>query len=508
MDSPPQFVNANTLVDGKVSAWADKVTTVTSPIQINGTNPELGAYAMMSSDQAEEAVKAASKAWGNGRGAWPQLSTNERIEAIQKFTTKLSEKREQIAHLLMWEICKNTSDAFAEVDRTIKYIHDTIAQLQSKEGEYTGREANGVIVTKKRNPIGVTLILGPFNYPFNETYAMLMPALLMGNTIVMKLPSVGGLVHALTAEIFAEVLPRGVINFVSGSARATIPRVMETGLIDIFSFIGGFKAADSLIKAHPTPHRLYSVLGLDAKNAAIVCPSADIDHAVGQCISGGFSYNGQRCTAVKIIFVHKTKVDEFVQKYADAADALKAGNPWEEKVKITPVQASKAAYIKELIEDAQSKGAKVVNKNGSQVKEGSLLYPTVVYPAAPGMRVYEEEQFGPVVPICVYEDIETPLACVCESRYGQQAAIFGTDPAELSPLVDALVNQVARVNINAAPSRGPDMLPFTGRKSSALRTLSVNDALLTYSMESLVVSKPVDKELYASMQKSAKFLQP
>ena len=248
-------------------------------------------------------------------------------------------------------------------------------------------------------------------------------------------------------------------------------------------------------------------VGLDAKNAAVVTPSADLDHAVAQCISGGFSYNGQRCTAVKIIFVHSSKAEEFVNKYATAADALKVGNPWEAKVKITPVQASKAKYIQELTEDAVKKGAQVVNKRGGQVVEGSLLYPTVVYPANDSMRVWAEEQFGPIVPIVAYDDVESALTYVCTSIYGQQAAIFGTDPADLSPLVDGLINQVGRININAAPSRGPDVLPFTGRKSSALRTLSVNDALLTYSIEALLVSKPADKELYGKMVGGTTFLQ-
>ena len=106
-------------------------------------------------------------------------------------------------------------------------------------------------------------------------------------------------------QAFKDTLPKGVVNFVTGSGRATLPPIMESGMIDIFAFIGGSRAADSLIKNHPSPHKLRVCLGLDAKNAGIVMPDADLDIAVKECVTGSTSYNGQRCTALKIMFVHQ-----------------------------------------------------------------------------------------------------------------------------------------------------------------------------------------------------------
>ena len=106
-------------------------------------------------------------------------------------------------------------------------------------------------------------------------------------------------------QAFHKCLPKGVVNFISGSGRTTMPPLMESGHIDIFAFIGGSRAGDALIKNHPTPHKLRLCLGLDAKNPGVIMPDADLDNAVKECVLGATSFNGQRCTAIKIIFVHK-----------------------------------------------------------------------------------------------------------------------------------------------------------------------------------------------------------
>jgi glyceraldehyde-3-phosphate dehydrogenase (NADP+) len=120
------------------------------------------------------------------------------------------------------------------------------------------------------------------------------------------------------------------------------------------------------------------------------------------------------------------------------------------------------------------------------------MVPAVLYPVTAGMRVFREEQFGPVIPVVSYEDIEEPLHYVTESDYGQQVSIFGTDPDRIGALIDPLVNQVCRVNINSQCQRGPDTFPFTGRKDSAEGTLSVSDALRVFSIRTLVAAKGTD----------------
>lgn len=231
------------------------------------------------------------------------------------------------------------------------------------------------------------------------------------------------------------------------------------------------------------------VLGLEANNPAIVMPDADLNLAINECIAGATSFNGQRCTALKVLYVHKDIVDDFIRQFSEKVDALNFGNPWDAGAKLTPLpEPDKPSYIQELIDDAVSKGAKIKNKRGGEIFK-NYIFPAVLYPASTDMRVYEEEQFGPVIPIVPFSNIEEPLNDMASSNYGQQVSLFGRDVKTLAPLIDALVNLVCRVNLNSSCQRGPDVYPFTGRKDSAVATLSVRDALRSFSIRTFVASK-------------------
>ena len=193
---------------------------------------------------------------------------------------------------------------------------------------------------------------------------------------------------------------------------------MASGKVDIFAFIGTNKAASDLKKLHPRPHRLRAALGLDAKNPGIVLPEVDLDNAVNEAVTGSLSFNGQRCTALKILFVHEAVVERFIEKFNHKLASLKPGMPWDEGVSLTPLpEAGKVDYLNGLVADAAQHGAKVVNANGG-ASRGSFFYPAVLYPVTPQMRVYHEEQFGPVVPIVPYRDLDTVIDYVLNSAEG------------------------------------------------------------------------------------------
>jgi len=319
-------------------------------------------------------------------------------------------------------------------------------------------------------------------------YAMLIPALLMGNVAVLKLPAIGGLVHVLTAKAFAEVLPPGVINFVSGSGRKTMGPIMETGLVDVLGFIGGVKGADALIKAHPSPHRLKVFAQLEGKNLGIVLPDADLDVAAEQCTLGATSYNGQRCTAIKLIMVHDSIADAFVAKLVAKINALKVGLPWEDGVSVTPLpEANKPKFLEGLIADAIENGATLANgEAGGGQLAGALMTPAVVDGVTPSMRLFHEEQFGPVVPVARFRDVSEVTGAIKASWTGQQASIFTADAEAAAPLVDTLSTVVGRINLNVQCGRSPDVVPFSGRRSSAQGTMSVSEALRAFSIETVV----------------------
>jgi glyceraldehyde-3-phosphate dehydrogenase (NADP+) len=169
------------------------------------------------------------------------------------------------------------------------------------------------------------------------------------------------------------------------------------------------------------------------------------------------------------------------------------GMPWEHGVQVTPLpEQGKSRYLLDLISDAESFGARVINERGAEVS-GSLFFPAVVFPVDSRMRLYHEEQFGPVIPVAVFDDIEEPITYMVQSDYGQQVSLFGNDPQQIARLIDPLVNQVCRVNLNSQCQRGPDTFPFTGRKDSAEGTLSVSDALRVFTIRTLVAAKSSPK---------------
>jgi acyl-CoA reductase-like NAD-dependent aldehyde dehydrogenase len=482
------------LVNGEMRQWKGKTQDVWSPIYVKTDKgfeqKRIGSYPITDAADAMEVLYAGVKAYSNGRGEWPSMTVAQRIECVEKFTQKMIQKRDEVVKLLMWEIGKSLGDSQKEFDRTVQYIYDTIGALKDIDrNSSTFLIEEGIIGQVRRSPLGVVLCMGPFNYPLNETFTTLIPALIMGNIVLFKPPKHGTLLHYPLLEAFKDSFPAGVINTLYGRGNSIIPQLMESGKIDVLTLIGSSKVADKLKKMHPKVNRLRAILGLDAKNAAIVTESADLESAINECLLGSLSFNGQRCTAVKIIFVHKSLVDKFNEGLAKRIESLKLGMMWEPGVQITPLpEPNKPAYLTELIEDAKLHGAKVINEHGGENFK-SIFFPALLYPVNSKMKVWHEEQFGPVVPVVPFESLDEPIDYIHESSHGQQVAIFGTDVNQISELIDATVNQVSRVNINAQCQRGPDSFPFTGRKDSAEGTLSVTAALRSFSIRTVVATK-------------------
>ncbi|NVZ85621.1 NADP-dependent glyceraldehyde-3-phosphate dehydrogenase [Pseudomonas yamanorum] len=503
------------LVGGQLHVWNGPLAEVRSPVQLRGTDGDtpviIGSTPLLDADSALTALDAAVAAYDRGQGAWPTMRVVDRIQHVEAFLRRMREQRDAVVKLLMWEIGKNLKDSQKEFDRTCDYITDTINALKELDRRSSRFELEQDTLGQiRRVPLGVALCMGPYNYPLNETFTTLIPALIMGNTVVFKPAKLGVLLIRPLLEAFRDSFPAGVINVIYGSGRETVSALMASGKIDIFAFIGTNKAASDLKKLHPKPHRLRAALGLDAKNPGIVLPQVDLDNAVNEAVTGSLSFNGQRCTALKILFVHEDVVDSFIEKFNRKLATLKPGMPWEDGVSLTPLpEQGKVDYLGGLVTDALAHGAKVVNENGG-ASRGSFFYPAVLYPVNPQMRVYHEEQFGPVVPIVPYRDLETVIDYVLESDFGQQLSIFGTSPGEVGRLVDAFANQVGRININAQCQRGPDSFPFNGRKNSAEGTLSVHDALRVFSIRTLVATKfqASNKELVSDIlqERTSSFL--
>jgi glyceraldehyde-3-phosphate dehydrogenase (NADP+) len=398
-------------------------------------------------------------------------------------------ERDEVSALIMAETAKPLELSYKEFDRTVEYIHKTISAYR----ELTWQEGvdqpygNALEAHIERTPLGVTLCMSPFNYPLNETFTSLIPALIMGNTTVVKPARFGVLLFEPLLSAFKECFPPGVVNFVYGDGREVISPIMESGLVDTLAFIGSTKVANAVSSLHPAPNRLNKILGLGAHNPAIILDDADLPGSIKEIMAGSLTFNGQRCTTLALHFVDARKGSEYAELVAEKVAALKVGRPDETGVQITALAEgpSKLNYLQELIRDACDKGAQVINPNGGDIIDGAMV-PAVLYPVNESMRIFREEQFGPIVPIVPFSAVAEVVSAIRASNYGQQISIFGEDRVRVGDLVNNLKNSCARININSQCQRGPDELPFTGKKDSALGTLSIVDALKAFSCPTVI----------------------
>jgi glyceraldehyde-3-phosphate dehydrogenase (NADP+) len=463
----------------------------------------LGHEAQLGAAEAAMAVDAAVQAYARGEGPWPAMHVESRMAAVAAFADAVERETEAIARLLMWEIGKPWAAARTEVSRSVEYIRNTLttltqmraADLAVQRGVADGKQH---FARTHRRPLGVAVCVAPFNYPLNEFLTTVIPALLMGNVVIAKTPRFGALavLHLLSA--FRDCFPRGVVSLLPGEGRVVLPAVMGASRLDVagnpsaavrvLAFIGSERAANAILRAHPVPITLQKILGLGAKNPAVVLPDADASAAAAAIVKGALGFNGQRCTAEKLVLVHRSRIAPLMAELTARVEALTLGMPWAPGVAITPLpEPDKLASMHALLDDAVTQGAEVRNAGGGQ-GTFSLMRPAVVAEVDARMRLLHEEQFGPIVPVAAFDDVEEVLDWQRRSPFGQQAAVWG-QPETARHLVRQLTRFVSRVNVNDVCQRGPDSFGFTATDKSGFGTLSLTEALLSFSRPALVQAR-------------------
>jgi glyceraldehyde-3-phosphate dehydrogenase (NADP+) len=491
------LVQRQYLINGEIREWKGSMDRITSVVHVEKDGKiermYVGEAPLMDAATALEAVQAADRAYNNGLGAWPMMSLEQRIEYWNEFNKVLTRKvadmmpkREVMVRFLMHEIGKTRGDAEKEFDRTLDYIKETLKAADAMAANFKKiYEIDGEDVVKRRIPFGVTLVMGPFNYPFNETFTNLMPAVLMGNTVVFKPAKLGVLLLEPLLEAF-QVFPKGVVNTIYGEGTTVITAIMKSGLVKVLAFIGSSNVASRIEALQPVGKPLIAVQGMGAKNPGIVLSGDNIDEAVAANKKAACSNNGQRCTAHKKIIVEESIAPLFIPKFADAIDELLIGHPHMKGVEQTALaEANAIERMQGFVDDAVSKGARIINKLGGKTQNG-FFFPAVLYPVTPDMKIYHEEQFGPVIPIISVKNSAEAAQIQAKSPYAQQTALFSKDLEKLAQALDQMQNQQCRTVINGTCQRGPDSLPFTGIRESAVGTLSIEEALNAFSAPSLI----------------------
>lgn len=465
------------LINGKWIEAKDKNTIeISSPVD----GKFIGKIQALSKEEVDEVFESSRKA----QKAWADTPVNERSKILHKAADLLEENAKELAKILSREISKDLDSSLSEVVRTADFIRFTADEGMHLEGETIGSDSfpgfkKNKVSLVTRVPLGVVLAISPFNYPVNLSASKIAPALVGGNSVILKPPTNGAISALHLAEVFnAAGVPAGVLNTITGRGSEIGDYLVTHKLVNFINFTGSTevgKHISEISKMVPV------LMELGGKDAAIILEDANLEEAADNIVSGAYGYSGQRCTAVKRVLVLDKVADRLTELVSERVKKLKVGKP-EDGGKVTPLISNKSAdYVQELIDDALDKGAKLVIGNK---REGNLVYPTLFDYVTTDMRIAWEEPFGPVLPIIRVKDIDEAIKIANESEYGLQASIFTKNMDDAFYIAGKL--EVGTVQINNKPERGPDHFPFQGVKSSGIGSQGIR-----YSIEAMTRLKAI-----------------
>lgn len=461
--------------------WRESDTKEIIEIISPYNNNVVGKIQSISRSEVDEAIKYAKLA----QVEWQQLSIRERGAYLYKWIEELSKMKNDIATTIMQEVGKGFNDAVKEVERTIDLIQFTIEEAihmygESMLGENFPGGSRSKIAISHRVPLGVVLAISPFNYPVNLSAAKITPALISGNTVIFKPATQGAISGIKMIEALHRAgLPKGVLNIVTGRGSVIGDYLTEHPGIDMISFTGGTETGKHIAKLS---NMIPLVMELGGKDPAIVLKNADLELAAKQIISGAFSYSGQRCTAIKRVFVEDSVADELISKLVKELEVVTIGSPEENKMIVPLIDNKSADFVQGLIDEAIKKKAILVTGNK---REGNLIYPTLLDYVTSDMRIAWEEPFGPVLPIIRVKSAEEAIEMSNQSEFGLQASIFSKDIDQAFGIAAKI--QTGSVQINGRTERGPDHFPFIGVKGSGMGTQGVGRSIESMTREKITV---------------------
>ncbi|WP_238918728.1 NADP-dependent glyceraldehyde-3-phosphate dehydrogenase [Clostridium sp. YIM B02555] len=460
------------LINGQwVSSKEDNLIEINSPID----NSIVGKIPAMTKEEVDFVISTAK----NAQKDWKKIPINERAEILYKAADILVNNIDELAEIMIREIGKDRKSSRSEITRTADFIRFTADTAKNLSGEsipgdtFPGYKRNKISVVT-REPLGVVLAISPFNYPINLAASKIAPAIIVGNSVVLKPATQGSLCGLYLAKVFQEAgVPNGVLNTITGKGSEIGDYVVTHKDINFINFTGSTEVGTRISKITSMVPLL---MELGGKDAAIVLEDADLELAATNIVAGGYSYSSQRCTAVKRILVIDKVADELVAKVKEKISKLKIGNPLVDDVDIVPLINKKAAdYVSELIEDAKSKGADLIAGGN---RDGNIIFPTLFDNVTTDMRIAWEEPFGPVLPIIRVKDKDEAIEIANKSEYGLQSAVFTKNIDDAFYIADRL--EVGTVQVNGKTERGPDHFPFLGVKASGIGTQGIR-----YSIESM-----------------------
>ena len=430
-----------------------------------------------SSAQVNSAVAGAKLAFV----PWSNLSLEQRKVFLKSAKNVLAQHVEEIAQILSTEQGKPILQAESEVSSALSFFDDADKVCVPTE-KISQTKTHSLEIHHR--PIGVVAAIVPWNYPVHIAVMKLVSALVFGNTVVLK-PSPNTPLSTLKiGELLRDVFPAGVLNILTGpdtrDGQSVGDFLSEHPNVALVSFTGSILTGKGIVeKSAKSLKRM--ILELGGNDPAIVLPDADIDSAAAGVLEGGLINCGQICCGIKRVFVHAKIYDEFVDKISKLATDKEAqvGPGTVPHVTIGPLN-NRAQFDKicNLVADAAAHGCRI-SAGGKRCGTSGYFYaPTIVANIAEGVRLVDEEQFGPVLPILKYQTVEEAIVRANNTHYGLGASVWGTDPLAVNSVAHQLQAGIVWTNEHAGDIPG---LPFGGMKESGIGREGPSFDLHTYT---------------------------
>ena len=410
-------------------------------------------------------VEKALESAANNRSKIRDVPAIERIELFEKASNILRMHEDTFVESLILEAGKPRHNAKGEVKATINRLEMVAEEARKIFGEYVPGDWSEDTMQKMalviREPIGVVLAISPFNYPLFITSAKVIPALLAGNSVVVKLPSADPVSFLLFTRVLEMAgLPPGSLNVVTAGGKV-IDQFIDDKRIGAITFTGSTEVGRS-ISNKAAMKKLHLELG--GNGAALVLEGADLDLAAEKVVHGSLNFSGQRCDAISRVIVQDSISEDFVRRVTEVAGSKKYGDPSEDDTVVGPlIDTDAVSHVDELVQDAVQRGGKVTT--GGKI-DGGIYLPTVIDRVPKDARIMKEETFGPVVPIHRVPDVESAITTANETQYGLDSCVFTNDIYDAWRVAKKLED--GEITINDAPSHGVGYFPFGGSKESGI----------------------------------------
>ncbi|WP_354436156.1 CoA-acylating methylmalonate-semialdehyde dehydrogenase [Micrococcus sp. UYEF5] len=397
----------------------------TTPVYNPATGQQIAELVQAPSSRVDEAVRDAVRA----QREWRRVGLVKRSKIMFRAGEIINARKDELARIITREHGKVHSDALGEIARGMENVEFCAGLLHHMKGEFAEQVADGVDVKQIRQPVGVVACITPFNFPAMVPLWMFTTAIAAGNAVVLKPSERDPSAANWLAEVFLEAgLPEGILNVVHGDKEA-VDALLSHPQVKAVSFVGSTPVAHHIYTTAANEGKRVQALG-GAKNHMVVMPDADLESAAAAAVSAAFGSAGERCMAISVAVVVGDIADQFVDRVTELARALVVRPGDQPEAEMGPLITRDALErVTSYVDGAAQEGGTLVldGRTHDVPTEGFFIGPSIVDHVRPGMKVYDDEIFGPVLAVVRVDTYEDAVDLINENRFANGTSVFTRD---------------------------------------------------------------------------------